>query len=87
MGWPIFAPAGFRGRPIHVWTEDGRWKEENYKKKGPKWPKSQKQGKGRLDIASVSFRGRPTHVWTAAGKWRQEHYKEKQTTTDQQWSL
>ena len=79
MGWPIFPHVGFRGRPIHVRMEDGRWKEENYKENRPKWPKSQKQGEGRLAIASVSFRGHPTRVWTAGGKWKQGHYKEKQT--------
>ena len=53
--WPNFASVSFRGRPTHVWTGDGGWKDGNYKREGRKWDKFQKQGRRWPNFASVSF--------------------------------
>ena len=54
------APAEVRGHPLHLWTEDGRWKLWNYEgKKEKNRPKWQTPGRGGSNIDAVSFRKLP----------------------------
>ena len=51
------ASVSIRGRPIHVWAENGRWQRRIYEDK--LWPRGRKQGAGGRDIDSVSLRQLP----------------------------